>query len=204
MTMTTNTRTSRGARRLGRLLLAAGLLAVVAHPLGSRAADSTRLLVLVSAFEYRWPWALLASLLLGTGAWLAVRRNAIRVTAAFLCGVAAAGVLGFRLLLFPMLSGDWEETDRRAAPHHAQRHLVVERGSAMIDPLWRISVVDGPPLTAHHWPAGFFNGDDPADELVDVAWSGPDTLSFTTGDGAVTTVRLDRDTGRPEREVSRP
>ncbi|MET9956886.1 hypothetical protein ABZ135_35795, partial [Streptomyces sp. NPDC006339] len=89
-------------------------------------------------------------------------------------------------------------------PHHAQRHLVVERGSAMIDPLWRISVVDGPPLTAHHWPAGFFNGDDPADELVDVAWSGPDTLSFTTGDGAVTTVRLDRDTGRPEREVSRP
>ncbi|MEU7292639.1 hypothetical protein AB0A76_05440 [Streptomyces exfoliatus] len=205
MTITVDIRKDHPRRRvLGRVLLAGGVTAGVACAVGPEVAESTRLLVLTTPFEYRWPSFLAAVVLLGTAVWLLTDRTAIRVPTLTACVVAACGALAFGLLFFPLFGGGWEETGRKAAPGGAERYLVVEEGAAMIDPLWRVSVVDGSGLGAHHWPAGFFNGDAADHALLDVSWAGPDALRFTTVDGTVTTVRLDPGTGKPERKLSVP
>jgi hypothetical protein len=54
-----------------------------------------------------------------------------------------------------------------------------------------VPVVDGSGLTARHRTAVTLNGDAADGVLAEVAWSRPDTLLLTTGEGEVTTVRLD-------------
>ncbi|WP_030557019.1 hypothetical protein [Streptomyces exfoliatus] len=204
MTITADIRTDRPRHRtLGRVLLAGGVATGVACLVGPRLAESTGLLVLTGAFEYRWPSFLVAVGLFGAAARL-LARGAVRRRVLAVCAVAAVAVVWFRMVLFPMLSADWEETGRTAAPDGADRYVVVEEGSAMIDPLWRVSVVDGAGLTARHWNVGTFNGDAADGVLAKVAWSGPDTLVVTSGEGEVTTVRLDPSTGKPERKLSVP
>ncbi|KOG15853.1 hypothetical protein ADK34_26845 [Streptomyces viridochromogenes] len=186
------------------MVLAGGVAAGVACLVGPWLAESTRLLVLATAFEYRWPSFAVAVVLLGAAVRLLTDRAAIRRLAFALCGVALIGTGWFRMVVFPMIGGDWEETARTAAPRGADRYLVVEEGAAMIDPLWRVTVVDGSGIAARRWPVASLNGDSAEGALSNVAWAGPDALVLTTGDGEVTTVRLDPRTGEPERELSVP
>ncbi|MGA5195430.1 hypothetical protein [Streptomyces exfoliatus] len=205
MTITVDIRTDRPRRRvLGRVLLAGGVTAGVACAVMPEVAESTRLLLLVTAFEYRWPGFLVAVVLLGAAVPLLTERATVRRRVLAVGAAAVIGTAWFLMVVFPMLSGGWEETGRKAAPEGADRYLVVEEGAAVIDPLWRVSVVDGSGLGAHHWPAGFFNGDAADHALMDVSWAGPGALRFTTADGTVTTVRLDPRTGKPERQLSVP
>ncbi|MER8235811.1 hypothetical protein [Streptomyces sp. NPDC094049] len=190
-------------RTFGRVLLAGGVVTGVGCLVGPRLAESTGLLVLTGVFEYRWPSFLVAVALFGTAARL-LARGAVRRWVLAVCVVAAVAAVSFRVVLFPMLSAGWEETGRTAAPDGVDRYVVVEEGSAMIDPLWRVSVVDGSGLSALHWTVGTFNGDAADGVLAEVAWSGPDGLVLTTGEGKVTTVRLDPSSGKPERKLSVP
>ncbi|MFI1654406.1 hypothetical protein ACH4ZU_05590 [Streptomyces sp. NPDC020472] len=201
MTITGDIRTERPWRRvLGRGLAAGGAAAGTGCLVGPVLAERSGLLVLTTAFTYRWPSFLVAALLLGGAALLLTERAGLRAGLLTACGAAAVGAVAFRLVVFPMLGGVWEEVHRAAAPGGADRYLVVEEGSAVIDPLWRVSVVDGSGLGAHHWDVGFFDGD--ATALLAVAWSGPDTLVVTAAGREEMTVRLDPRTGKPEREIS--
>ncbi|WP_055600083.1 hypothetical protein [Streptomyces aureus] len=203
MTITADIRADRPRHRtLGRVLLAGGVATGVGCLVGPHLAESTGLLVLTGAFEYRWQSFLVAVALFGAATRL-LARGAVRRRVLAVCAFAAVTAVWFRMVLFPMLSTDWEETGRTAAPDGADRYVVVEEGSDMIDPLWRVSVVDGSGLTARHWTVATFNGD-AGGVLAKLAWSGPDTLALTTGEGQVTTVRLDPGTGKPDRELSVP
>ncbi|MFG2835633.1 hypothetical protein ACGFYE_11660 [Streptomyces zaomyceticus] len=204
MTITADIRTDRPRHRtLGRVLLGGGVAAGVGCLVGPRLAESTGLLVLTGAFEHRWPGFLVAVALLGAAVRL-LARGALRRRLLAVCVVAAVAAVWFRMVLFPMLGTAWEVTGRTAAPDGADRYVVVEEGSLMIDPLWRVSVVDGSGLTARRWTVGTFNGDAADGVLTKVAWSGPGSLVLTTGEGGVTTVRLDPRTGEPERRLSVP
>ncbi|MFJ5709211.1 hypothetical protein [Streptomyces sp. NPDC093105] len=204
--MTTNTRTTMRRRPVAAVvLILGGLLTAVAQSVGHRLGEKTRLLLLVEAFEYRWGWWCTAAVLLGVGGWLVTDRFVLRVSAASVFGVVALALLLFRLTLFEFFSGGWEVTQRLSAPDGVDRSVRVETGSAMIDTIWRVSVIDGSGPGARHHPVAFFDGDDPSNALTEVTWAGPDALRFVVGDGEeVVTVRLDPETGRPEREVERP
>ncbi|MFD8975389.1 MULTISPECIES: hypothetical protein [unclassified Streptomyces] len=205
MTISTDIRTDRPRNSvLGRALLAGAVAAAVGCLVGPSVAEATSLLVLTSAFEYRWPSFLMAVVLLAAAVRLLTDRPAVRRRVLAVCAAAVIGVVWFRMVAFPVISPDWRETDRTAAPGGGGRYLVVEEGLAMIDPLWRVSVVDGWGVTARQWPVGLFDGDTAAGALMKVAWSGPDALLVTTGDGEVTTVRLDPGNGKPERELKVP
>ncbi|MGW4896070.1 hypothetical protein ACWEQL_28020 [Kitasatospora sp. NPDC004240] len=93
------------------------------------------------------------------------------------------------------------KTSDRPAPGRSDRSLVIHRGTAMIDPLWWVSVDDGSWLTARRWPVGYFNGDDTRNALASAEWDGPDRIRLTTAGGEVFVVGLDPETGRPERKV---
>ncbi|MEU2508598.1 hypothetical protein ABZ621_28320 [Streptomyces sp. NPDC007863] len=202
---TTNMRTAIRRRPVaGAVLVLGGLLTAVAQPVGHLLGEKTRLMVLVDAFQYRWGWWCAAAVLLGAGCWLAIERFRLRVTAACLFGAAALALLLFRLTLFGFFTGDWEVTRRLNAPDGVDRSVRVEEGLAVIDTIWRVSVIDGSGPGARHYPVAFFNGDSADDGLAEVVWDGPDALRFVLGEGEVITVRLDPETGRPEREVERP
>ncbi|MEU3606615.1 hypothetical protein AB0E83_14395 [Streptomyces sp. NPDC035033] len=205
MTRTTNTRTTMRRRPVaGAALILGGLLIAVVQGVGHRLGEKTRLLLLVDAFEYRWGWWCAAAVLLGVGGWLVTDRFALRVAAASLFGAVAFALLLFRLTLFDFFSGGWEVTQRLDAPDGVDRSVQVEEGLAVIDPLWRVTVLDGSGPGARHYPVAFFNGDSADHGLAEVAWDGPDALRFVLGEGEVITVRLDPETGRPEREIERP
>ncbi|MFF8807286.1 hypothetical protein [Streptomyces omiyaensis] len=192
----TNTRTT--ARPvLGRVLVAAGLLAPVLQVLGSWAAESTRLVVLLGAFGAAWPyWFALCALCAAGVRRLDVRRG-VRETVTVLCAAGAVLLLFFRLVLFDVFSGGWEETQRIAAPGGGDRSVRIEQGSAMIDPLWRVSVVDGSGLTARSHLVASYDGNT---GFHAVAWDGPDRL-LVTDDGGTTTITLDPADGEPHRTI---
>ncbi|MEV7565791.1 hypothetical protein [Streptomyces tanashiensis] len=205
MTITVEIRRDRTRHRgLGQVLLAGAAAAGAACLVGPWLAESTGLLVLTGAFEYRWPSFLVAAVLLGAAVRLLTDRPAVRVPVIAVCAVAVVGAVWFRLVLFPMVGAAWEETERTAAPGGVGRYVVVEEGAALIDPLWRVSVVDGSGPGAHIWRVAHFNGDTADGALSRVTWSGPDALVLTTAEGGATTVRLDPRTGKPERRLSRP
>ncbi|RSS59526.1 hypothetical protein [Streptomyces sp. WAC01280] len=205
MTISVDIRTDRPRNTVLRRALFAGAVAAgVGCLVGPAVAEATRLLVLASAFEHRWPSFLVAVVLLAAAVRLLTDRPAVRRRVLAVCAAAVIGVVWFRMVAFPVVSPDWQETSRTAAPGGENRYLVVEEGSVMIDPLWRVSVVDGWGVTARQWPVGLFDGDTADRALMKVAWSGPDALAVTTGDGEVRTVRLDPGNGKPERELSVP
>ncbi|QKW17697.1 hypothetical protein HUT16_00235 [Kitasatospora sp. NA04385] len=135
--------------------------------------------------------------------------------------IVLAVLLGFRsrttrtLLLFPILSctllaapfalfgfaGTPHQTMDRPAPGRSDRSLVIHEGTAVIDPLWWVSVDAGSGLIARRWPVGYFNGDAPDNALASAQWDGPDRIKLTTGGGEVFVIALDPETGRPERRV---
>lgn len=103
--------------------------------------------------------------------------------------------------LLAMLDGGQEQTRSAAAPGRDDRRLVVEEGSAIIDPLWYVYVHQGSGLRERRWAVGHFNGDSEDNELREAVWTGPDRIRMTTSGGAVLEVTVAAD-GRPDRTVS--
>ncbi|MFE2168193.1 hypothetical protein ACFXB3_24510 [Streptomyces sp. NPDC059447] len=139
----------------------------------------------------------------------------IALTGALLLGMAKSAarlalcttllVLGIPFLLLAglvsVLSGLSWETKSEAAPGRSDRQLVVERGTAMIDPFWYVYVDQGSLPLARRWAVGYFNGDDPDDELREAVWTAPDRIRMTTTGGEVLWVTVAPD-GRPDRLAS--
>ncbi|MFD4375024.1 hypothetical protein [Streptomyces sp. NPDC058486] len=197
MTAMTNVRTTQRRPVLGKALVLAGLLLPVAQLAGYWVAESTRLLVLLDAFGAAWPYWLVMCALVGAGVLRMDARRSVRQAVAVACAAGAVLVLFYRLVFFDVVHAGWEETQRIPAPGGVDRSVRVEEGSAMIDPLWRISVIEGSGLTARSHlvasygePTGF----------VAVGWSGPDALELSDGDG-MTTITLDPATGAPHRTL---
>ncbi|MFI8182870.1 hypothetical protein OG539_37295 [Actinacidiphila glaucinigra] len=167
----------RERRRSGGLLLAARLLD---HPM---------------VFAVAVGATLTAALLLAVRG--AILRSLILVAGVFgtLVVTPAAGLFGFP---------GGRETMRAGAPDRPDRHLVVEEGGAMIDPLWWVYVDDGSGLTTRRWHVGFVNGDYYA--LRAAEWDGPDRVRLTVDTGErdeVHVVGLSPSDGRPHRMVDR-
>ncbi|MFJ3726225.1 hypothetical protein ACIPYQ_27200 [Streptomyces sp. NPDC090045] len=131
---------------------------------------------------------------------LGLRKPMTRVTV----GVPVLG-LGAPVMvlvtMLAMLDGGQEQTRSLAAPGRDDRRLVVEEGSAMIDPLWYVYVHEGSGPWERRWIAGHFNGDATDNELREAVWAGPDRIRMTTREGAVHEVTITPG-GRPDRVVS--
>ncbi|MFF2777701.1 hypothetical protein ACFVU3_22645 [Streptomyces sp. NPDC058052] len=197
MTMTTNMRTTPRWTTLGKVLIAVGLLAPVVQALGSLVAESTRLVVLLAVFGAPWPYWLALAVLCAVGVRLAGRRGWAREGLVAVCAAAAVLLVFARVVLGDFLSPGWEESERWAAPGGAERYVTVDTGAALIDPLWRVTVVSGSGLTARSHPVATFGE---RSGFVAVAWDGPDALLVSGSDGT-TRITLDPSTGAPDRTV---
>ncbi|MGW5000527.1 hypothetical protein ACWEP8_22950 [Streptomyces hydrogenans] len=196
MTITTNTRTAR-LPALGTVLIAGGVLAPVAQLAGAWVAESTRFVVLLDVFGTPWPYWLALFVLCGAGVLRTGVRRPMRQAVATACAAGVVLVVFFRLVVSDVLGAGWKESERIPAPEGAERYVAVETGRAVIDPLWRVTVVSGAGLGARGHVVATYGE---RSGFLAVAWDGPDTLLVTGTDGVVT-VRLDPRTGRPDRTV---
>jgi hypothetical protein len=117
----------------------------------------------------------------------------------FVCGyltLLACFVIGFFL---DWDSDGWAEERTVAAPHGAGRRAVVWQGSAVLDPLYRVTVIQGTGLDAREWVVACFNGDDESAELKRITWTAPDSLLLTDAGGRTYAVHFDPRSGRPRR-----
>ncbi|WP_033253761.1 hypothetical protein [Kitasatospora phosalacinea] len=186
----------RRAAALGLLALVVLLVALVRA--AARAARDGKPVVLIEVFHHPLPYAAAVLVLIVLAVLVGTRSRATRT-------LLLVPVLGCALLASPValiVFGDLpHETADRPAPGRSDRSLVIHEGSAMIDPLWWVSVDAGSGLTARRWPVGYFNGDDPDDALASAQWDGPDRIRLATEGGEVFVVALDPATGRPEHRV---
>ncbi len=196
MTIMANTRTT-PLPVLGTVLIAAGVLAPVAQVVGAWVAESTRYVVLLGAFGAAWPYWLALFVLCGAGVLRTGARRSLRRAVVIACVAGAVLVVFFRLVLFDLFGAGWEETQRVPAPGGGERAVRIEQGAAMIDPLWRVSVVEGSGLTARSHPVASYG--EPTGFHA-VAWDGPDAVLLTDDDGT-TRITLDPATGAPDRTV---
>ncbi|WP_150235181.1 hypothetical protein [Streptomyces filamentosus] len=196
MTMT-NARTTPRRTTLGRVLIGVGLLAPVVQALGSLVAESTRLVVLLAVFGAPWPYWLALAVLCAVGVRLAGGRGWVREGLVAVCAAAAVLLVFLRVVLGDFLSPGWEESERWAAPGGVERYVTVDTGAALIDPLWRVTVVSGSGLTARSHEVAAYGE---RSGFVAVAWDGPDALLVTGSDGT-TRITLDPSTGAPDRTV---
>ncbi|WP_030965178.1 hypothetical protein [Streptomyces sp. NRRL S-378] len=131
---------------------------------------------------------------------LGVRRPMTRVTVGVPVLALGAPVMCLVTLL-AMLDGGQEQAESQPAPGRDDRRLVVETGSAMIDPLWFVYVHQGTWPRERRWAVGYFNGDATDNELHEAVWTGPDRIRLTTSGGVVHEVTV-APGGRPDRTVS--
>ncbi|MDX2846891.1 hypothetical protein PV342_00075 [Streptomyces sp. PA03-3a] len=137
-----------------------------------------------------------------TAALLLAVRGAILRTLFLVAGVLGTLVVTLAAGLFGFSGG--QETMRAGAPDRPDRHLVVEEGAAMVDPLWWVYVDEGSGLTARRRHVGFVDGDYYA--LRAAEWHGPDRVRLTVDVGErdeVHVVELSPSDGRPHRLVDR-
>ncbi len=186
-------------RRVLGLVVAAGV-AVVAETVGWWSSRSGGLLVVAQALHHPLLFGLSALAALTAAAVLGVRNRVVRGLV-----LMTAALMTLLALPFFLLGSGREVTMDKAAPHHSDRHLVVEEGAAMIDPLWWVYVDEGSGLTKRRWLVGYFNGDVADNALVEASWAGPDRIRLITGDEEsrqVHVVGLTPGSGKPERTVS--
>ncbi|WP_285735499.1 hypothetical protein [Kitasatospora phosalacinea] len=179
-------------------LLASAVLIVALVRAAARAARDGGPVVLIEGFHHPLPYGAAVLVLVVLAVLVGFRSRWSRT-------LLLVPVLGFALLAAPFaligLGSPPHETADRPAPGRSDRSLVIHEGSAVIDPLWWVSVDAGSGLTARRWPVGYFNGDDPDNALASAQWDGPDRIRLTTEGGDVFVVALDPATGRPERRV---
>ncbi|MFF4342992.1 hypothetical protein ACFY00_24065 [Kitasatospora sp. NPDC001540] len=180
----------------GLLALAALLVALVYA--AARATRDGGPVVLIEGFHHPLPYGAAVLALIVLAVLAGFRSRATRT-------LLLVPILGCALLASPFallgFGSAPHKTADRSAPGRSDRSLVIHEGSAVIDPLWWVSVDAGSGLTARRWPVGYFNGDDPDNALASAQWDGPDRIKLTTEGGEVFVVALDPGTGKPERRV---
>ncbi|WP_418961018.1 hypothetical protein [Streptomyces tritici] len=197
MELTTRQRRARAGWLLG------GAAALVgAAGLGHLAGRDGGLLRVAQVLDHPLLFGALAFVAAVAGIGVAIRNGIVRglvIGAAVLATIAAAPIA-----LLVVMGSFTVDTLDEAAPGRTDRRLVVTEGADMIDPLWWVYVDTGSGLGVRRWQLGAFNGDDPANGLVEVRWDGPDRVRVVTGDGPdlkTHIVELDRD-GRPLRSLT--
>ncbi|MFB7949325.1 hypothetical protein ACFC6L_30915 [Kitasatospora phosalacinea] len=164
----------------------------------ARAARDGGSVVLIGLFLHPLPYAAAVLALVVLAVLVGIRSRLTRT-------LLLVPILGCALLASPValfVFGDMpHETADRPAPGRSDRSLVIHEGSAVIDPLWWVSVDAGSGLTARRWPVGYFNGDATDNALASAQWDGPDRIKLTTEGGEVFVVALDPETGRPDHQV---
>ncbi|QES53813.1 hypothetical protein DEJ51_05740 [Streptomyces venezuelae] len=143
-------------------------------------------------------WLALVSLI--AAALLGARRPYTRVALTLPVAVLGIPIMTIFTML-SLLAGGQERSESLEAPGREDRRLVVEEGSAMIDPLWFVYVHQGEGLWERRWAVGYFNGDAEDNELREAVWTAPDRIRLTTSGGVVEEVTITAD-GRPDRTVS--
>ncbi|MCX4802720.1 hypothetical protein ACFWWM_13505 [Streptomyces sp. NPDC058682] len=142
----------------------------------------------------------LALVALVGGILLGARKTATRLALGLPVAVLGIMIMALATLL-TLLDGGQEQTQSLTAPGRNDRRLVVEEGSAMIDPLWYVYVHQGSGPLERRWAVGYFNGDATDNELREAVWTAPDRIRLTTSGGVVHEVAVAPD-GRPDRTVS--
>ncbi|MFC7220249.1 hypothetical protein ACFQLX_19075 [Streptomyces polyrhachis] len=183
-------------RGTGSALLCAALLLAAAYPVGGHYAQSTHLVVLLRVFDgpvslIEWAAAVAA---------IAMAGAAIRPLPLILCiPILAGGILVLLSGLLPSLLVDdnWTEVETLPAPNGADRRAVLWHGSALIDLLFRVTVIQGGGLNAREWQVACLNGDGEAYALKSTTWATPDRLLLTDAGGRTYTVELAPRTGSP-------
>ncbi|MFF4422044.1 hypothetical protein ACFY04_14855 [Streptomyces sp. NPDC001549] len=143
-------------------------------------------------------WVTLAALI--GAVLLGARKPATRLALGLPVTILGVMVMSLATLL-ALLDGGQEQTRSLKAPGREDRRLVVEEGSAMIDPLWYVYVHQGSWPRERRWAVGHFNGDATDNELREAVWTGPDRIRLTTSGGVVHEVTVGPG-GRPDRTVS--
>jgi hypothetical protein len=141
----------------------------------------------------------LVVVLAAAAVWLGSRRAWLRALTAVCATLAVLGCV----VVGHLAGAGWEVTETVQSTEGPDRRIVVRSGSAVIDPLWWVTVEQGHGLTAREWDVGHFNGDAGDFALTGVAWTGPHRLRMTTGSGEHITVDLDPETGESGAPVSR-
>jgi len=100
----------------------------------------------------------------------------VLVTAQILLGLMFAPLAGM------MFSGFSGGSSTVPAPDGHAYEAVIQEGTAMIDPIWVISVRQRSGLLARVWEVGCLSGDDPVNALDTVRWDGPARLIIQTSD----------------------
>ncbi|WP_405788229.1 hypothetical protein OG753_10620 [Streptomyces sp. NBC_00029] len=188
------------------------------RPLATALSAVAAVLVAVALIAYRWggsdgglvilnkvhghfaTMGWLALVFLIAAALLGAQRPYTRVALALPVAVLGVPVMTIFTML-SLLGGGQEQSESLGAPGREDRRLVVERGSAMIDPLWFVYVHQGEGLWERRWAVGYFNGDADDNELREAVWTAPDRIRLTTSGGVVEEVTITAD-GRPDRTVS--
>lgn len=182
------------------LVVAAGVF-MVAGLVGWWSSRSGGLLVVAQVLHHPVLFGLLILVALTAAVVIGVRNLLFRALV-----LMAAILVGFLAVPMVLFAGAGREvTMNEAAPHRSDRHLVVEEGAAMIDPLWWVYVDEGSGLTKRRWQVGYFNGD-ASDALVEASWVGPDRVRLVTageGDTQIHLVDLTPESGEPLRTLSR-
>ncbi|MEU6339814.1 hypothetical protein ABZ883_02485 [Streptomyces sp. NPDC046977] len=156
------------------LATTAGVL-VVAAVVGSWSGRPGGLLVMARVLHHPVLFGLLALAALAAAVLVGARNLLFRVLV-----LAAAVLIALPALLFA--GSEREVTTNEAAPHRSDRHLVVEEGTGVVDPLWWVYVEEGSGLTKRRWPIGYFNGDAAHNALTEASWDGLDGVRLVTGE----------------------
>jgi hypothetical protein len=101
--------------------------------------------------------------------------------------------------VYTVRSGDASVTSVRSPD--GRFTAVVTEGTAMIDPIWNMSVHQNAGLLSRKWTAGCVNGDDPTNAYESIAWVNNTTLEVRTESGQRIRVGIDA-TGRPLNRVT--
>ncbi|MFF9016401.1 hypothetical protein ACF09C_25955 [Streptomyces sp. NPDC014870] len=193
--------TARHPRKRARTLVLAAVLVCFAELAGWWCSQDGGLVLVAKLFHHPLLFGVLVVGLLTAAVFVGVRNLAVRI----LTGIAAA-LAAFAAVPFALLASIPSETSDRTAPGRPDRHLVIEEGSAMIDPLWWVYVDEGWGPTQRRWKVGYFNGDDFTNGLHEASWVGPDRIRIVTGDPAeeaqVHLIDVDPETGRPLRTLT--
>ncbi|BAJ26965.1 MULTISPECIES: hypothetical protein [Kitasatospora] len=191
-------RWQRGRRAIAGGLLALALLLIALVYAAARAARNGGLVVLIEVFHHPLPYGAAVLALIVLAVLVGFRSRGTR--ALLLVPILGGALLVSPLALFGFGSAPHRTADR-PAPGRSDRSLVIHEGTAVIDPLWWVSVDVGSGLTAHRWRVGYFNGDAPDNALASAQWDGPDRIRLATEGGEVFVVALDPATGRPDHQV---
>ncbi|MDX3536882.1 hypothetical protein PV721_21395 [Streptomyces sp. MB09-01] len=187
---------ARGVAR-GLFALAAALTATaVVAPLYDRPGG----LSVLAELDHPVLLAVLAALSLTAGVLLSSRRPEVRK--ATVGGLVAAAVFGaLATPVYVMASDPFPSREYDLpAPGGAQRRLVVERTSPLVDPVWRVYVDTGAFPTARRWPVAEYTESSWPTGVRQAEWIGPDRIALIDYDHRQHEVELSRD-GRPLNEV---